>query len=194
MWWDYILSFCSNHRMFPGKTNPKQTGQKQRCWQLRPTKQENTSKEITADVLNWVQWKKDTTHLCDPETLGCWSSFSAWVKAMTLSPRAKATKALQARMEHLDMRVQLPIDSSLEARAERRQVCWRERRIKKRWDRIPQVTYLRFSISCFLRGDDGAADRILSASCHFPLRWKKTIGTDYLVHRFILKLACTKAL
>lgn len=149
MWWDYILSYCSNHRMFPGKTNPKQTGQKQRCWQLRPTKQENTSEEITADELNWVQWKKDTTHLCDPETLGCWSSFSAWVKAMTLSPRAKATKALQARMEHLDMRVQLLIDSSLEARAERRQVCWRERRIKKKMrpyptGHLPQVFNLLF--------------------------------------------------
>lgn len=131
MWWDYILSYCSNHKMFPGKTNPKQTGQKQRCWQLRPTKQEKTSKEITVDVLNWVLWKKDTTHLCDPETLGCCSSFSAWVKAMTLSPRAKATKALHARMEHLDMRVQLLIDSSLDTMTERWQVCWRERRIKK---------------------------------------------------------------
>lgn len=74
--------------------------------------------------------KGDNTHLCDPETLGCWSSFSAWLRAMTLSPRAKATKALQARMEHLHTRVQLLVGSSLDTTAEWRQVCWKEQGLR----------------------------------------------------------------
>lgn len=56
------------------------------------------------------------------------------------------------------------------------------RQVRRNRDCIPQLNYLRFSISCFLSGDDGAADRIFSASCHFPL-WQK--------QEEIIKFNCT---
>lgn len=176
--------------MLPCKTNTKQTGRKQRYWQLRPTKGQNVSKKPRLMCSTESCERTDATHLCEPETLGCWSSFSAWFKAMTLSPRAKATKALQARIEHLDMRGQSLINSGLDTMAERWQVCWREQRINKDKSTSRRSLYLRFSISCFLSGDDGAADRILSASCHFPLWWK----IDNKNRLFSTQLVCTEAL
>lgn len=120
--------------------------------------------------------------MCDPETLGCWSSFSAWFKAMTLSPRAKATKALQARMEHLDMRGHSLINSGLDTVAERWQGCWREQRVNK-----DKSASRRSLTSGFQSPASSAETTELRTGFYQPPATshygeKQTIRTDYLVH------------
>lgn len=170
------------HVTVPAAKLPKSNVSKAAIVAVNTNKTPNYFEELTADMLNWLLWtKKDNTHLCDPETFGCWSSFSAWLRAMTLSPRAKATKALQARMEHLDTRAQLLTTPRLN---NDRCVGRTDTAIKMRQystDDVPQV----FNLLLPERRWRSSGQDFISL---LPLPTMAKTRTDYLGHQFNCKV------